>query len=191
MADYRAQIVAQQATGDPGRDYVTNVLHYAAPTTGPSAIGDALLSAFTTGPGGSYGSSANVWVKIYDLAAPLHSPPVYTAHLAGSGRSGLAPRQLAACLSFYSGLNIKGQRGRIFLGGFSAASINEYITTTQMSNIMSLAALLQHPGGSDVVHTIRHPKTSSFSNVSNYWCNNRWDTMRSRLPRETARQTLP
>jgi len=34
-------------------------------------------------------------------------------------------------------------------------------------------------------------KTDSFSNVSNYFINNRWDTMRSRLPKETTRVTLP
>lgn len=189
IADYRAQIVSQPHTSDPGRDYTTNVLAYSAPTTAPSAIGDGLMAAFTTGSSNVYGSWANVWVKIYDRAAPLHSPPVYQAHYTGGGSTSLMPRQVALCLSFYSGLNVRGQRGRIYIGPWANSVSGEFASTTVLTTMQNLANALKHPGGADVIHQILHKKTATWSNVSNYFINNVWDTMRSRLPKETARVT--
>lgn len=190
MANYRVQVVAKVNSADLGREVVTNILNYAAPTTTPSAIGNAVLAGFC-GTVGPYLNFSSVTVKVYDRANPLHSPPVFTTtpHT-GSGIT-VGPRQVALCLSFYSGLNIRGQRGRIYVGPWPAAGLGEYATAGQMATLITLAGAIQHPGGGDVAHLIWHPKTASWSNVSNYFANNRWDTMRSRLPRETARQTFP
>jgi|SRR5215469_1732910 len=189
--NYRAQIVAQWKTTDVSRDFCTNVLWYASNTTAASAIGDALKTAFTNTPNGVYQGCHLVTVKMYDHANPLHSPPVYTTSFTGPGNATMAPRQLALCLSFFSGLNVRGQRGRIYIGPWDISQVNEYASTAVMTQMMILAGSLRTPGGADVVHMIHHPKSDSFSNVSNYFVNNRWDTMRSRLPKETARQTLP
>lgn len=133
----------------------------------------------------------NVWVKVYDHAAPLHSPPVYTTLYTGAGTTPVGPRQVAVCLSFYSGLNIRGQRGRIYIGPWPEGLVHEYVQSGQLSQLLALAGDIKNPGGADVIHRIHHVKTDSFSNVSNYFINNRWDTMRSRLPKETTRVTLP
>lgn len=188
--DYRCQIVTQWFASDAARDYITNVLWYNAATTAPSAIGDALKTAFTksTAP---YYYAKNVWVKVYDHAAPLHSPPVYTTLYTGAGTTPVGPRQVAVCLSFFSGLNIRGQRGRIYIGPWPEGLVHEYVQSGQLSQLLALAGDIKNPGGADVIHRIHHVKTDSFSNVSNYFINNRWDTMRSRLPKETTRVTLP
>jgi hypothetical protein len=190
MADYKVMVVGQVLSADAARDWTTNVLHYSAATTGPSAIGAAILSAF-----GGTSRVQNTWwkttVKVYDMSLPLHSPPVYTSSSNGLHTITPAPRQIALCLSFFSGLNVKGQRGRIYIGPWAVSDMSEYATTTEMSLLITLAGLIKNPGGADVIHNIYHPKTGTHSNVSNYFVNNRWDTMRSRLPKETARQTLP
>jgi hypothetical protein len=188
--DYRTQIVGQPLSTDAGRDYITNVVWHGAATATPATHGDAIMTAFTNRLS-NYNAFANLWVKVYDHANPLHSPPVYTAHHTGGTMGPLAPRQVALCLSFYSGLNVKGQRGRIFIGPWAASDMHEFATATQLAALLNLGEDLLHVGASDTVHHIHHPKTNTFSNVSNYFVNNRWDTMRSRLPKESARQVFP
>lgn len=189
-ANYRVQVVLQLHTGEPERDYVTNSLHYGANTTLPPAIGDAVWNAFFMNIN-VYGQAINAWTKVYDMAAPAHSPPVYVKHATGAGTEVLGPRQVALCLSFYSGLNVRGQRGRIYVGPWAATDLLEMASATTLTKMIALAGALKNPGGADVIHQIWHHKTATWSNVSNYFVNNRWDTMRSRLQAETARQTLP
>jgi len=188
MPDYRCQIVSQPLSTDQGRDYITNVLWYSPNTTGPNAIGDALATAFA-GSSGPYYGFHQTWVKVYDHANPLHSPPVYTKLTPGHDTATLGPRQVAICLSFYSGLNVRGQRGRIYVGPWNAAMMAEYVPAGAGAMMNALMAAIKNPGGPDVIQRIHHVKTDSFSNVSNWFWNNRWDTMRSRLPKETARTT--
>lgn len=169
---------------------MTNVLWYNSDTTAASAIGDAIAAAFASGSG-PYLNFYSVTARVYDHAAPLHSPPVYTKQISASGFTGMGPRQVALCLSFYSGLNIKGQRGRIYIGPWKASDLTEYASAGAMGVLITLANNLKTPGGADVIHRIHHVKTDTFSNVSNYFVNNRWDTMRSRLPKETSRLHTP
>lgn len=188
--NYRVQIVGQVQTADISRDYITNVLHYASNTTSAAAIGDGVKTAFTTNIP-QYANFTTLTVKVYDVSLPLHSPPVYQTQHTGSGMSGVGARQVALCLSFYSGLNIKGQRGRIYIGPWQASDLQQFPLSGVLTLMINLAAALKSPGGADVVHQIWHPKTATWSNVSNYFVNNRWDTMRSRLMKETSRLTLP
>lgn len=190
MAGLRCQVVAQPKATDVGADYITNVLWYSTNGATPQGVGDALLTAFSAS-GAPYYSFANVWVKVYDRANPKHSPPVYTAHWTGAGDETLAPRQVALCLSFYSGLNIKGMRGRIYVGPWPKSFMDEYAGPSVFTMMDNLTGLLKLPGGPDVVHQIHHVKTDTFSPVTNYFTNNRWDTMRSRLPKETVRHHNP
>jgi len=185
---YRTQIVQQPVSTDPSRDYVTNVVWHNAATATPTTHGDAILALFMACPY-IYQFAFNLWVKVYDHANPLHSPPVYTAHHSAGTEPALGPRQVALCLSYFSGLNIKGQRGRIYCGPWGATLLGEYASTAEMNAILAIGSGLKNVGASDTVHVIHHPKTDTWSNVSNYFVNNRWDTMRSRLPKETNRVT--
>lgn len=186
MANYRCQIVSQVLVGDSTADFVSNTLWYSAPTSTPNAIGDAIKTALIAGTL-PYAQYLAIDVKVYDHANVPHSPPVYTSHNAGSGTLTLGPRQVALCLSFYSGLNVRGQRGRIYIGPFALTDMHERASSTTLTAVQTLANALKHPGGADVVHQIHHKKTDTFSNVSNYFVNNRWDSMRSRLNKESSR----
>lgn len=187
---FRTQIVGQvKSTADPAADFITNVVYHNAATASATTHGDAILALFAAH--GPYPNYARLWVKVYDAAAPLHSPPVYApAPHVGSGVTP-GPRQVALCLSFYSGLNIRGQRGRIYIGPWPTASLTEFAGTTDMNDVLALGSGLLHVGAADTVHVIWHKKTATWSNVSNYFVNNRWDTMRSRLPKETNRVHSP
>lgn len=188
MANYRVQVVTQLLAADVPRDWIANVLTYRSGSTPASNLGDGVLAAFT-GAGAPYNVANKVTVKVYDLANPLHSPPVYTTNHAGGAVTYGIPRQVALCLSWYATLNIKGMRGRIYVApAFLTGTVGEYATTAQMSQLTALGGLLKNPGGPDIVHTVRHKVSGTMSDVTNYFVNNRWDTMRSRLPKETARQ---
>jgi hypothetical protein len=187
---FRTQIVGQVFTTDVQRDWMTNVLWHIAPTASANVHGDAVLAAFLAHADG-YQYFQNLWVKVYDHANPLHSPPVYTAHSSGGGALVVGPRNIALCLSFFSGLNVRGQRGRIYLGPIQNTRMGEYAPTTLLTSAIALGQALLHVGAADTGHVIHHSKTDTFSNVSNYFVNNRWDTMRSRLPKETSRVTYP
>lgn len=188
MPDYRCQIVSQVLVGDVPADYVSNTLWYTPATTSANAIGDAIKTALIAGTL-PYAQYKTLDVKVYDHANPPHSPPVYVSHNAGAGTVTLGPRQVALCLSYYSGLNVRGQRGRIYIGPFALTDMHERASSTTLTAVQTLANALKHPGGPDVIHRIHHVATDSFSNVSNYFVNDRWDSMRSRLAKETSRLT--
>lgn len=190
MANLRVQIVGQPTVTDPGRDYITNVLWYSTNGATPAGVGDAIKAAFTASAGPYY-TFANVWVKVYDHANPLHSPPVYQTQYSGSGSTSWGPRQVALCLSFYCGLNIRGKRGRIYVGPFAANLLSNVAPAGVMNMLQYVIGLMRLPGGPDVVHQLHHVKTDTFSPVTNYFVNNRWDTMRSRLGKETSRYVYP
>jgi hypothetical protein len=182
--------VRQLTATDAGRDWTTNVVYHIAATASAATHGDAIKALFTAA-GKPYNLSQLVTVKVYDHSLPLHSPPVYTTTYPGSGVTGLGPRQVALCLSYYSGLNVKGQRGRIYIGPWQNSDLTEYPATSLLNSLLSIGTGLLHVGAADTQHVIWHPKLATFSNVSNYFVNNRWDTMRSRLPKETNRVHSP
>lgn len=154
-----------------------------------------LFAGLNPGSGSTFTTYANrgLLVKVYDMADPKprivkaqasHTPTTWES-------AGLGPREVACCLSYY-GLNkgIPSQRGRIYIGPFLLADIAEVVSLTVRDRLVDLGHGLFDIGGQNVKHVVHSPTKNTDTTVQNYWCNNLWDTMRSREQRETARSTL-
>jgi hypothetical protein len=136
-------------------------------------------------------------VITYDMADPKPRPErgvfVYTPGTHENGA--LGPRHVASCLSFYSGRNLPSYRGRVFIGPHLLGTLGETIPTSIRNQLMDLAQRLQgiNASGSTVTmqHFIYSEKMKLGHPVTNYWCNDVWDTQRRRLSKETLRVKFP
>jgi hypothetical protein len=136
-------------------------------------------------------------VLVYDHSDPKPRPEravsVYTPSTWESAP--LGPRQVACCLSFYSGRNLPSLRGRTYLGPFSVSDLGETVPNSLRLSIMDLAQRLfaGQPSGTSVqwAQQVFSQKQGVFHPVTNYWANDVWDTMRSRLAKETLRVRYP
>ena len=137
------------------------------------------------------GSAAEVTVKAYDVEG---TPPVYASgqavrNVGGIGSSGM-PREIALCLSFYSGHNAPGLRGRLYIPAvFLTSAPGQRPTTAQMTNVGNLAAVFQALGGTNVDWSIWSVRDSERHAVTHWWVDDEWDVIRSRGLRATTRQT--
>lgn len=108
-----------------------------------------------------------------------------TGTLADSG-----PREVALCLSFYSERNLPRQRGRLYLGPWSAGTMDLRPPSGNVTQALALGDGLTDIGGVDIQWGVYSPTDSEFRQVSHYWVDNEWDTVRSRGLRGTARVTV-
>lgn len=137
-------------------------------------------------------------VFVYDMAdakprpekaVSLYGPAVWASTPTG-------PRQVALCLSFYSGRNLPTSRGRVFLGPWDNSDMEEHPTSALQQSVMDvgdrLYALATNPiGGLTWTWAIHSQKENAFKVVTNYWCNDVWDTQRRRLSKEAGRLRKP
>jgi hypothetical protein len=202
MALIESQIITS-ATGQPAQDWTTNTVFHTVDIgvdyqNHANEIRD-LFAGNNPGTGGSFKiyHGAHLTVKVYDRSDPPHSPPRATASTPGGSDtlSDLGPSQVALCLSFFAGLNVKSKRGRIYIGPFGAGRGNVSMTSYvpgggTMAQILDLGHGLFDIGGENVAHVIHSRKLNQDFVVSDYWVDNRWDTVRSRLPKAGNRVTL-
>ena len=135
-------------------------------------------------------NSRQVNVKIYDAQGTVPVLPVGNV-TKGSGLappSGI-PREVAMCLSYYSGQNQPGKRGRLYvpvcatgLDALSGRPSNFFRDKT-----LALGGLLKDAGGTDVDWGVFSRRDNQFRPTTNYWVDDEWDTMRSRGLRPTMR----
>lgn len=136
-------------------------------------------------------------VVTYDMADPKPRPErgifVYTPGTHENGA--LGPRHVCSCLSFYAGRNLPSYRGRVFIGPHLLGVLGETIPNSIRNQLMDLAARLQQTNASgsavSCYHSIYSEKMKLDHPVTNYWCNDVWDTQRRRLSKETLRVKFP
>jgi hypothetical protein len=198
----RVIVTTQPRSADPPKDFVDNTLHFQAAGTPAGtdwqSLADAVKAAMykTSGSGNPfvhYGGRAGT-IKVYDLADPKPRPErgvsIYTP---GSFEAlALGPRCTALCLSFYSDRNLKHQRGRIYIGPFNASDQTEKPSTPLMTEIAHLGdalyAVSAAAGPAGWLHGVYSEVQALFYPANHYWCNDVWDVMRSRLPKELIRE---
>jgi hypothetical protein len=144
-----------------------------------------------------------VTVEAYDMAdakpRPQKATAIYTPTPIGnwdpSNTEGFP--QIAACLSYYVDRNIRGQRGRLYIGPFTAPTGNIYTPPAQLvpaslrTNIVTLGHALFDVGGENVAHVLWSEKHSaSVGSISDYWVDDSWDVQRRRKVKSTSRTTL-
>jgi hypothetical protein len=132
-----------------------------------------------------------ITVKAYDAQG---SQPVYPQGDAQVG-AGLAPAakspsEVALCLSFYSVRNLPRQRGRIYLPIAARYGLLSVRPETQMLDwAAEWAQALQDLGGPDVDWCVYSKTDGVPRTITNWYCDNEFDTVRSRGLRWTDRRT--
>jgi hypothetical protein len=193
MPLYRALFMSRDTTA-PG-DVCTNTLYFedAGATTDPNNLATDLVVLMGAQTEFHHGAN-ELEARFYDMDDP-EPRPVKGQHKATITKVTGAPREVALCLSFYSQRNIPRQRGRIYLGPLSA-SLGDRPTIAWQNAALLLAAGFADLGGTDVDWCVYSPTSHGVSQdsagdfamrVSDVWCDDEWDTVRSRGRKATSR----
>jgi hypothetical protein len=189
MAIYLAKIAFQLDTALPRDAVAINPCYFGDNAQGlANALKTNLIAAGPVGP------TVPFTIKVYDAQKAPPSYPLATASQAGAPYSTGTMREAALCLSYYSTMNIPGQRGRVYIPAvFVGGSLGLRPTSTQMNNALAWHGYLGKglPAAHNlVVYSRKHGQSYG---VDHLWVNDEWDVMRSRGLRETTRvlATLP
>jgi hypothetical protein len=154
----------------------------------PQGLCDDLAEAVSQWvvPGGGY----QIKCTAYDAQG---SPPVFPQGEAtfwpGNAPAATEPRELALCLSYFSGANRPRHRGRLYIplcviGQASGGRPS----TTAMDKALSLGPILTGLGGADVDWVVYSQVDNEARPVTNYYVDDEWDIVRSRGLRPTDRR---
>lgn len=135
-------------------------------------------------------SPVEIIVTAYDAQG---TPPVQPIGRAvrnlGSNPSVAVPREVALCLSYYSGTNQPRRRGRLYIPaqGFAEFGAGLRPTPAQVAKVGALAGIFANIGGQNIDWVVYSRLDDDARPVSNWWVDNEWDTIRTRGMRGTER----
>lgn len=183
MAIYRALLSFQHDSALP-RDAVTLSPHFSGDD--PGALATALKTNIAAQPGVPITSYS---VKVYDAEKLPPSYPLATA-TGGSGTLAMScPREIALCLSYYSGFNRKSYRGRLYIpAGWSSSAVGLRPSAAQITNALEMRKMFTTGMPANTHWIIYSRKLKQGFKVTNTWVDDEWDIMRSRGLRGTTRQ---
>jgi hypothetical protein len=186
----RAQVAVQMDSLFP-RDALVITPHFSNAQLGGGADWQDFASDLASSMGTYFaqGNAKQVNVKIYDAQGTVPVLPVGDATVSpGSAPAAGVPREVALCLSYYSGTNTPRKRGRLYVPvcavGLTAQGRPDTFAMTRIGN---LAGLLADAGGADVDWVLFSRLNNAAYSVSNWWVDNEYDTVRSRGLRATDR----
>jgi hypothetical protein len=171
----RAQIGFQYDSTIP-RDLMMITPHYSA--NDATALGDALVANLKLNP---QVTTKPFTVNLYNVQATPPSAPLYTGGQSGTPPGSIAPREVALCLSYFGGFNRPTFRGRLYIPAtLLTSTAGKAPTGGQMAAAGTFAATLGKnlPSGNYMVVWSR--KKQSAAQVTDWWVDNEWDTVRSR-----------
>ena len=148
-------------------------------------LADALV-AYVSG-------TREIVVKAYDAQGTVPVFPVGNAvRNVGQFPASSQIREIACCLSFYSGQNVPRRRGRLFIPAFLVApgvSLGVRPSSPTQAKVGGLATILADLGGADIDWSVYSRVDDVARAVSNWWVDDEWDTIRSRGLRPETRLT--
>ncbi len=182
MALYRFQ-VSRLRSGDLSRDYVMNTLYYELDDpqfTTPLSICEALVQEVYGVAAITPSGYTQLRCSAYLMSDPEPRPErAFKQNLAVPTAAVLpGPREVALCLSYYADRNLPRQRGRIYVGPHY--QLDTRPSTTVIANVMALGNRIALVGGIGASWVIYSPTTGISRDITNYWVDNEWDTVRSR-----------
>jgi hypothetical protein len=185
VSSYRVQVAFQLDTAFP-RDAMTINPHYFGDN--PQALGDALKTNIKANV--QVGPSMPFTIKVYDA---MKAPPNYPLYTTTNGTGFVAttlPREVALCLSYYATNNRPSYRGRLYIPvALIGGTIGLRPTSTQMNAVLAWKTTLGANLPSGHTWVVFSEKLQQGSNVTAVWCDDEWDTIRSRGLKSTTRVT--
>lgn len=131
-------------------------------------------------------------IKIYDALKAPPSYPLATASQGGTPAASSCPREIALCLSYYTTYNRPRYRGRLYLPAmwFTGAPSTVRPTTGIQTAVLGFAtAVLTKSMPAQTNWVVYSPtERKSMGGVTNVWCDDEWDTIRSRGLEPTTRE---
>jgi len=199
-------------------DRVTNTWHFRTPAGVAAAAPtvSTILDTFYTAFGGLFSGNlpGTGDITFYDLEDPTPRPPVATGAVSFTpAASSFFPNEVAIVLSFQgiavAGLPQARRRGRIYVGPLAAGSGTDdagdmWVTTTARNALAGAAeAVMTDTTLPGLIWSVFSTTTAgpgpwsaaqlddAFITIVNGWCNNRFDTMRSRGTAPSSRVVFP
>lgn len=197
MAQIRMQVRGINA-GAPDRDAVSNTFYLDTDLGDPGGTGGTnyetlaqdAADLFATSIVGATSEVDTIEVRAYDMGDALPRQPraVKTANAPGNEAPG--PRDVCVCLSYYADRNLPRKRGRMFLGPIPKSAMDLRVPAAIRTGIAAdLGEGISGLGGINVQWVQYSPTSDTYSNVTDYYIDNEWDTQRSRGLRPDARTT--
>jgi hypothetical protein len=190
MPIYRLSIWTRlDSTLERDKVFINPVINATAGPANTEQLAQEAVDAMQTWTG--LGGVVEFGCKVYDVQKPKPNYPLATViENANAFAATSAPREVALCLSFYAGQNVKRRRGRLYLpttwiGAGSNLAVRP--TQTQINKVMALGVILQDLGGLAEDWSVYSKVDGTARAVTNYWCDNEWDIQRRRGLRGTSR----
>lgn len=186
MATYRVSISVNADTALPA-DVLTVNPHYNG--ADPDALVQALkANCIAYSPIGTRPFT----IKAYDALKAPPSFPLATASQTGTITASQCPRELSLCLSYFTTYNRPRFRGRLYIPATwltSAPAVRP--TAGLMTAVLGFATnVLTKSLPTQTVWCVYSPtEKKSQGAVTDIWCDDEWDTVRSRGMKSTTRQT--
>jgi len=207
MSIIRAQVHIDAESLVP-EDVIVNTWHFLTTASPPlpatlTAIHNALVTFYQaiddTVLSNYCGPTATI--KMYDLADPMPRTPLQSLPFTLTSSNSALPAEVAICASFQgaktSGANMARRRGRVFLGPIAATASTtgplKPVLTTTVRNLVanSMGNLLAASEASaDWEWAVFSVADQAAIAVKSGWCDDAFDTIRSRGPKPAARTTF-
>jgi hypothetical protein len=193
MATYRLQVQWGADSALP-RDRFVITPHFrnnGGPLTDDDVGGlaDDLATALSTWATPADGRE--VIVKAYNAEQPRGNFPLATAvRNANAYPLSSLPREIACCLSYYSGRNVPRSRGRLYIpkAVYSTGStIRPRPEPGDQTYVAQLAGIFANLGGPDVDWVVWSRADHAAKPVTHWWIDDEWDVQRRRGLRSTTR----
>jgi len=185
------------------RDAAINTLYF---DVGSVVGGTPDYAALANDMGGIYssvwqngGNDNQITVRAYDAEVLKtvggKTGPPDAVHIRNAGNAPAAgkPREVALCLSYYASVNQPGKRGRIYLPAFAIVASSQMAgrpASDWLIRATQMATAFGNLGGANVEWHLFSPKVRQSFKITNAWCDNEWDTQRSRGLKPTTRDTV-
>lgn len=151
------------------------------------ALVDHLKSAIAAT---TFGSTAQFHLKAYDARKAPPSYPLAVSDHAGAIPTSGGPREVALCLSYFAQHNRPRFRGRLYLPPSWFGSVfNARPPGAVQQAVVDFAQVIGHGLPQGTFWTVYSRVSDSDAQVTDVWCDDEYDTIRSRGLRGTSRVT--
>jgi hypothetical protein len=132
-----------------------------------------------------------IQVKAYDAQGAVPVVPQADVIInAGLAAASPWPREVAVCLSYFSGDKRPRNRGRLYIPPVYVSALatpSARPATGQRSKVGELAPIFANLGGADVDWVVFSRRDNAAKPVTGWWVDDEWDVVRSRGLRPTTR----